>query len=105
MSEETSKSGKSSFGNEKMVTMVSTGTSGEANSYKKLGQNVVTKTLEYKGLAEGKDYEIVYNEETGYIKEIRKVSNNFLILVSIFLAVVAIAAVTILIVVLSRKKR
>ncbi len=105
MLEESSKSGKSSFGNEKTVTMVSTGKSEEVNSYKKLGQDIVTKTLEYKGLAEGKDYEIVYNEETGYIKEIRKVSNNFLILVCIFLAVVVVALAVVLIVILTKKKR
>lgn len=128
MLEESANSGKSSVGNEKMVTMVSASESESGKTYKQLGYDIVTKALEYKGLTEGKDYEIVYDESTGYIKELKKLSgtksqasssvasedissaqaqlmNNIFIAACILLAVIVVTASVIVVYALIKRKR
>ncbi len=95
------------------------------NDYKKMGQYLVTKILGSKGLEEGKDYEVVYDKETGYIKELKNLSkgsqssssaastdnsahaelmNNVLLVVCILLAIVVIGAIVVVIVALVKRK-
>lgn len=96
------------------------------NDYKKIGQYLVTKILGSKGLEEGKDYEVVYDSTTGYIKELKNLAskeskasssvaseegsahsqlmNNIFIVVCILLAVIVVGAVIVVIVVLVKRK-
>ena len=98
------------------------------DDYKKMGKYLVKNTLETKGLEEGKDYEIVYDDETGYIKEIKKLSSekskdesssvsesspsmkdqlmkNIFIVACILLVVIVIAAAVIVVYALIKRKR
>lgn len=97
------------------------------NDYKKIGQYLVKNILGYKGLEEGKDYEVVYDSETGYIKELKNLAskeskssssavsenisahaqlmNNVVIVVCILLAIIVVAAVVIVIFALIKSKR
>lgn len=98
------------------------------SDYKKMGQYLVKTILGYKGLEEGKDYELVYDEETGYIKEIKKAAskeskvesssvsedsnsahaqlmNNVFIAACVLLAVIVIAAAVFVIYALIKRKR
>lgn len=98
------------------------------DDYKKMGKYLVKNTLETKGLEEGKDYEIVYDDETGYIKEIKKLSSekskdessavsesgpsdqdqlmkNIFIVACILLVVIVIVAAVIVVYALIKRKR
>ncbi len=98
------------------------------SEYKKMGQYLVKNILGHKGLEEGKDYEIVYDEETGYIEEIKKLSSekskdesssvsesspsvqdqlmkNVFIVAFILLVVIVIAAAVIVVYALIKRKR
>lgn len=121
MIETTTDNGKSPWDDQKMISLVSSNKTEQINDYKKLGHDTIKKSLEYRGHEEGKDYEIEYDETTGYIKEIKKLSNknlkfdgmtvvsqlmnNLLIIACVFLALIVIAIGIILIVVLSKKNK
>ncbi len=98
------------------------------SDYKKMGQYLVKSIFGHKGLEEGKDYEVSYDEETGYIKEIKNLSkekskdvssaasesndsahaqlmNNVFIVACILLAVIVIAAAVIVVYALIKRKR
>ena len=89
------------------------------NDYKKMGQYLVKNILGSKGLEEGTDYEVVFDKETGHIKELKhlksndvssvssednsahsQLMNNVFVVVCILLAVIVVAAVVTVIVVL-----
>lgn len=98
------------------------------SDYKKMGQYLVKSILGHKGLEEGKDYEVSYDDETGYIKEIKKLSSekskdesssvsesspsmkdqlmkNVFIVACVLLVVIVIAAAVILVYALIKRKR
>ncbi len=113
--------GKSPGNDQKMISIVSSNKDDAVKDYKKLGHDIIKKSLEYRKHEEGKDYEIEYDETTGYIKSIQKLSNknlkfdgttvvfqlmnNILIVACVFLALVVMAVVVILIVILSKKNK
>ncbi len=84
--EDITSGGNAGSNNKKIIPIVSSDKAEALKDYKNLGQSIVKKTLETKGLAEGKDYEIIYDGETGHIKEIKKGANSFLILTFVILA-------------------
>lgn len=114
--------GKSPGNDKKMISIVSSNSSAAISDYKRLGKNIIKKSLEYRGHEEGKDYEIEYDDSTGYIKTIKKLSNKdlkngavsvndavqimsaMLIFAFIFLALIVIAAVVVIVVVLAKKR-
>lgn len=113
--------GKSPGNDQKMISTVSNNKAEAVNDYKKFGHSIIKRTLEYRGQEEGKDYQIEYDETTGYIKSIKKLSskdlkngsvavvsqfmNSILLVACVFLALIVIAVVVILVVVLTNKKR
>ncbi len=95
------------------------------NDYKKMGQYLVTKILGFKGLEEGKDYEVVYDKETGYIKELKNLKKesqssssdaskdnsaqaelmkNVFIVACILLAIIVVGAIVVVIFALVKRK-
>lgn len=112
--------GKASANDQKMISIVSADKNEAIKDYKRLGHDIIKKSLEYRGHEEGKDYEIEYDDTTGYIKSIKKLSNkdlkngnievvvqlmnNVVIIAFIFLAIIVVAAVVIIVVVLAKKR-
>lgn len=113
--------GESPASDQRMISIISNDKSEQVKDYKRLGHIIIKKTLEYRWHEELKDYEIEYDETTGYIKSIKKLSdkdfkygtegitaqfvNNVLILACVFFVLVVIAVVVILVVVLVNKNK
>ncbi len=114
--------GKTPGNDQKMISIVSSNNSAAISDYKRLGKDIIKKSLGYRGHEEGKDYEIEYDDSTGYIKTIKKLSSKDLkngaidindalqimssmfIFAFIFLAVLVVAAVVVIVVVLAKKR-
>lgn len=117
--------GKTPGNDQKMISIVSSNNSAAISDYKRLGKDIIKKSLGYRGHEEGKDYEIVYDKETGYIKELKNLAkgsqssssaastdnsahaelmNNVLVVVCILLAIVVISAIVVVIVALIKRK-